>query len=124
MILAFAALLLAQPAPALAPDPAGAYLPCLALADDDLRAQRDCIADEYGRRDTDYAAAYRRALARQPGPAARQRLRRLERRWRTGRDSRCAAAEAASLVIRNLERQQCLLGETVARLARLRRYRR
>jgi uncharacterized protein YecT (DUF1311 family) len=116
MIAALAASLLLAAAPA-----GQAYPRCLAAAEDDLRAQRDCIADEYMRQDALLNAAYARALARQPGPAARRRLRALERRWLADRDRTCAAAEAASLGLRNLELQQCLLEATRSRLETYRR---
>jgi uncharacterized protein YecT (DUF1311 family) len=86
-------------------------------------AMRDCAAAEHERLDVRLNAAYRAALARLPNPAARTRLRTLERRWLATRWAGCrrqAAAEGGgSMGLLILD--SCALEEMVRRIVWLER---
>ena len=84
---------------------------------------RDCASAEMGRLDLRLNTAYRAAMARLPGAAARLRLRGLERAWLRTRWNEChrlVAEEGGTMALLVLD--SCQLEETARRIAWLERY--
>lgn len=85
-------------------------------------AMLDCIADEYGRRDTLLNREYRQQMAKR-GPTARQGLRRSQRAWLAARKRQCdhAGDDSEGGSLQRVEVSDCFLTEATRRTIWLKR---